>query len=257
MHFVSRTEDVVSIYIEKRKAQIQQLESPEEQTVNYLHVFALLNHLKQICNHPAIFFKNPDKYREHESGKWEAFVRLLHDSLSSGYKVVVFSQYIHMIRIIMLYLEEIGVKYASIQGKSLNRKEEIEYFTTDPECRVFVGSLLAAGTGINLTAGNVVIMYDRWWNPAKENQALDRVHRIGQKNTVFIYKLMTEDTLEERIHYLIEKKIRLLDKVISTQDSNILHMLNREDLITILSYKDEHGGVDTISNTSEEDEASL
>ncbi|SFW10187.1 DEAD/DEAH box helicase [Chlamydia abortus] len=244
--------------LKREKAQIQQLESPEEQTVNYLHVFALLNHLKQICNHPAIFFKNPDKYREHESGKWEAFVRLLHDSLSSGYKVVVFSQYIHMIRIIMLYLEEIGVKYASIQGKSLNRKEEIEYFTTDPECRVFVGSLLAAGTGINLTAGNVVIMYDRWWNPAKENQALDRVHRIGQKNTVFIYKLMTEDTLEERIHYLIEKKIRLLDKVISTQDSNILHMLNREDLITILSYKDERGGVDeTLSNTSEEDEVSL
>ncbi|SYX09390.1 N-formylmethionyl-tRNA deformylase,SNF2 family N-terminal domain [Chlamydia poikilotherma] len=239
--------------LKREKAQIQQLESPEEQTVNYLHVFALLNHLKQICNHPAIFFKNPDKYREHESGKWEAFVRLLHESLSSGYKVVVFSQYIHMIRIIMLYLEEIGVKYASIQGKSLNRKEEIEYFTTDPECRVFVGSLLAAGTGINLTAGNVVIMYDRWWNPAKENQALDRVHRIGQKNTVFIYKLMTEDTLEERIHYLIEKKIRLLDKVISTQDSNILHMLNREDLITILSYKDERNGVDDPTNSIPDD----
>lgn len=225
--------------LKREKMQIQQLESPEEQSVNYLHVFALLNHLKQICNHPALFLKNPEKYHEHESGKWNAFVRLLHDSLSSGYKVVVFSQYIHMIRIITLYLNEIGVKYASIQGKSLNRKEEIAYFTSDPECRVFVGSLLAAGTGINLTAGNVVIMYDRWWNPAKENQALDRVHRIGQKNTVFIYKLMTEDTLEERIHYLIEKKVRLLDKVITTQDSNILHMLNKEDLLTILSYKDD------------------
>ena len=221
--------------------QIQQLDSPEEQAINYLHVFALLNHLKQICNHPALFLKTPEKYREHESGKWNAFVRLLQDSLSSVYKVVIFSQYIHMIRIITLYLEEIGVKYASIQGKSLNRKEEIAYFASDPECRVFVGSLLAAGTGINLTAGNVVIMYDRWWNPAKENQALDRVHRIGQKNTVFIYKLMTEDTLEERIHYLIEKKVRLLDKVIATQDSNILHMLNKEDLLTILSYKDDRG----------------
>lgn len=226
--------------LKREKMQIQQLDSSEEQAINYLHVFALLNHLKQICNHPALFLKTPEKYREHESGKWNAFVRLLQDSLSSGYKVVIFSQYIHMIRIITLYLEEIGVKYASIQGKSLNRKEEIAYFTSDSECRVFVGSLLAAGTGINLTAGNVVIMYDRWWNPAKENQALDRVHRIGQKNTVFIYKLMTEDTLEERIHYLIEKKVRLLDEVIATQDSNILHMLNKEDLLTILSYKDDH-----------------
>lgn len=226
--------------LKREKMHIQQLGSLEDRSVNYLHVFTLLNHLKQICDHPALFLKNPEEYKKHESGKWNAFVRLMHDSLSAGYKVVVFSQYIHMIRIITLYLDEIGVKYASIQGKSLNRKEEIAYFTSDPECRVFVGSLLAAGTGINLTAGNVVIMYDRWWNPAKENQALDRVHRIGQKNTVFIYKLMTEDTLEERIHYLIEKKVRLLDKVISTQDTNILHMLNKEDLLTILSYKDDH-----------------
>ncbi|EPP36146.1 DEAD/DEAH box helicase [Chlamydia avium] len=226
--------------LKREKMHIQQLDSLEDRSVNYLHVFTLLNHLKQICDHPALFLKNPEEYKKHESGKWNAFVRLMHDSLSAGYKVVVFSQYIHMIRIITLYLDEIGVKYASIQGKSLNRKEEIAYFTSDPECRVFVGSLLAAGTGINLTAGNVVIMYDRWWNPAKENQALDRVHRIGQKNTVFIYKLMTEDTLEERIHYLIEKKVRLLDKVISTQDTNILHMLNKEDLLTILSYKDDH-----------------
>nr|CRI42958.1 Helicase, Snf2/Rad54 family [Chlamydia pneumoniae] len=231
--------------LQREKSHIQKLETPEEPATNFLHIFALLNHLKQICDHPAVFFKDPDQYKNYESGKWNAFVKLLKESLNAGYKVVVFSQYIHMIRIITLYLEEIGIKYASIQGKSLNRKEEIETFTTDPNCQVFVGSLLAAGTGINLTAGNVVIMYDRWWNPAKENQALDRVHRIGQKNTVFIYKLITEDTLEERIHYLIEKKIRLLDKVIASQDSNILHMLNREDLLTILSYKDEHGTSDS------------
>ncbi|ANH78632.1 DEAD/DEAH box helicase [Candidatus Chlamydia sanziniae] len=225
--------------LQRERSHLQQLENHKETPTNFLHIFALLNHLKQICDHPAVFFKKPDQYPKYQSGKWNAFIKLLQDSLSSGYKVVVFSQYIHMIRIITLYLEQIKVKYASIQGKSLNRKEEIELFSTDPTCQVFVGSLLAAGTGINLTAGNVVIMYDRWWNPAKENQALDRVHRIGQKNTVFIYKLITENTLEERIHCLIEKKIRLLDKIIASQDSNILHMLNREDLLTILSYKDE------------------
>ncbi|WP_201456409.1 DEAD/DEAH box helicase [Chlamydia sp. 17-3921] len=233
-------EKLYSTALQKEKNQIQQLETTEEPSSNFLHIFALLNHLKQICDHPAVFFKKPQNYHQHQSGKWDVFVKLLHESLASGYKVVVFSQYIHMIQIITQYLTEKGIKYASIQGKSLNRKEEIELFSNDPTCQVFVGSLLAAGTGINLTAGNVVIMYDRWWNPAKENQALDRVHRIGQKKTVFIYKLITENTLEERIHYLIEKKIRLLDKIIATQDSNLLHMLNREDLIVILSYKDEH-----------------
>ncbi|AAC68157.1 DEAD/DEAH box helicase [Chlamydia trachomatis] len=227
--------------LKKEKCQIQQLEKEEDPaSVNYLHVFALLNQLKQICDHPAVYFKDPESYKNHSSGKWAAFVKLLNDSLASGYKVVVFSQYIQMIRIIALYLEEHAIEYALVQGKSQNRKEEIDRFSNDPNCRVFIGSLLAAGTGINLTAGNVVIMYDRWWNPAKENQALDRVHRIGQKNTVFIYKLVTEDTLEEHIHYLIEKKMRLLNQVTTTQDSNILHVLNREDLITILSYKDEH-----------------
>ena len=228
--------------LKKEKCQIEQLEKEDDSSaVNYLHVFALLNQLKQICDHPAVYFKDPESYTKHVSGKWSIFVKLLNDSLAAGYKVVVFSQYIQMIRIISLYLEEQNIQYALVQGKSQNRKEEIERFSNDPECRVFIGSLLAAGTGINLTAGNVVIMYDRWWNPAKENQALDRVHRIGQKNTVFIYKLVTEDTLEEHIHYLIEKKMRLLNQVTTTQDSAILHVLNREDLITILSYKDEHG----------------
>lgn len=240
--------------LKRDKSHLQSFEAPGTPPINYLHVFALLNHLKQICDHPAVFLKTPDKYREHESGKWNAFVLLLRESLAAGYKVVVFSQYILMIRIIMNYLDEIGVQYASIQGKSPNRKEEIENFTTNPDCRVFVGSLLAAGTGINLTAGNVVIMYDRWWNPAKENQALDRVHRLGQQNTVFIYKLITEDTLEERIHYLIEKKVCLLDQVISSQDSNILHMLNREDLITILSYKDERNYSDDSTEVESEEE---
>ncbi|WP_213358273.1 DEAD/DEAH box helicase [Chlamydiifrater phoenicopteri] len=234
---LSREQETLYTSVLRRDSlHLQKLESDEESPSVYIHIFALLNHLKQICDHPAVFFKKPENYKQHTSGKWDLFLKILHEALDSGYKIVVFSQYINMIQIICLYLEEIGIKYASIQGKSLNRKEEIDTFTSDPDCRVFVGSLLASGTGINLTAGNVVIMYDRWWNPAKENQALDRVHRIGQKNKVFIYKLMTTNTLEERINMLIEAKTKLLDSVIVSQDSNILHMLNKEDLKTILSY---------------------
>lgn len=207
----------------------------EERALRYLALFC---HLKQICDHPAVFLKQPDLYKKHASGKWDKFVELLQESLASGYKVVVFSQYIHMIHIITLYLKEQGIKYASIQGQTINRREEIESFTHDPECRVFVGSLLAAGTGINLTSGNVVILYDRWWNYAKESQALDRVHRIGQKQTVFIYKFITENTIEEKIQHLIEEKRQLLASTHTTDDEHIFPSLNAEDLRMILSYQD-------------------
>lgn len=207
----------------------------EERALRYLALFC---HLKQICDHPAVFLKQPEQYKNHTSGKWDKFVELLQESLAAGYKVVVFSQYIHMIQIITLYLKEHGIKYASIQGQTIHRKEEIAAFTNDPECKVFVGSLLAAGTGINLTSGNVVILYDRWWNYAKESQALDRVHRIGQKQKVFIYKFITEGTIEEKIQNLIEEKRLLLAATQTSDDELVFPSLNAEDLRMILSYQD-------------------
>ena len=148
--------------------------------IPFIHIFALLSHLKQICDHPAVFLKEGDDYKAYQSGKWDVFLELLHEALDSQQKVVVYSQYLIMLDIIENYLTEQSIEFASIRGSTRNRGEEIERFNRDPNCRVFVGSLQAAGLGIDLTAASVVIHYDRWWNAARENQATDRIHRIGQ-----------------------------------------------------------------------------
>ncbi|NRA89953.1 MAG: SWF/SNF helicase family protein, partial [Simkaniaceae bacterium] len=107
-------------------------------------------------------------------------------------------------------------------------------FKEDPACEVFIASLKAAGTGVDLTAASVVVHYDRWWNPAKENQATDRVHRIGQSRGVQVFKMVNKHTVEEHIHALIERKISLTEGVIGYDDQDQIKHLDREDLIRLL-----------------------
>ncbi len=206
----------------------------EEKNVPYLHVFALLSKLKQICNHPCLINKDLKNYAKYKSGKWDYFVELVKETRESGLKLVVFTQYLDMMKIIEQYLTENQVGYAAIKGATRDRKKQIQKFREDPDCEVFIGSLQAAGTGIELTAASVVIHYDRWWNPAKENQATDRVHRIGQNRGVQVFKMMTKGTIEEHIHNLIEKKLGLLEGVIGYDDQTQIKALDRKDLIQLL-----------------------
>ena len=157
------------------------------------------------------------------------------ESLESGQKVVVFSQFVGMIKIIESFLKEKNVGFATLTGASRNRGEIISRFNNDPDCRVYIGSLKAGGTGVDLVAGSVVIHYDRWWNAAKEDQATDRVHRIGQKRGVQVFKLVTEGTLEEKISAIIEKKRNLMDKIIKEDDPGIMKTFSREQFIEMLS----------------------
>ena len=190
----------------------------ENKPVEYIHVFAMLSKLKQICNHPALAAKTPEKFASHHSGKWDLFVDLLQNALCTDQKVVVFSQFLNMLDIIELYLKECGIQFASLRGSTRDRKAEIDRFSTDPNCKVFVGSLQAAGVGIDLIAASVVIHFDRWWNPAKENQATDRVHRLGQTRGVQVFKLVTKGTIEEHIEQMIERKKRLVEGIITYDD---------------------------------------
>ncbi len=199
--------------------------------VSYVHVFAALMNLKQICDHPALYLGEPKKYQEHVSGKWDLFVELLGEALGSGQKVVVFSQYLDMLAIIELYCRKKGIGFASIKGSTRDRNEQLRKFREDPNCSVFVASLLAAGVGIDLTVASIVIHYDRWWNPAKENQATDRVHRIGQSRGVQVFKFVTKHTIEEHIHELIEKKKGLLESIIGVEDQ--ITYLTREELLEV------------------------
>jgi len=199
--------------------------------VSYVHVFSALSTMKRICDHPCLIHGDPKQYTSHASGKWDLFVELLEEALGSGQKVVVFSQYLEMIAIIEAHLKKKGIGYASIKGSTRDRSDQLKNFREDPKCEVFVASLLAAGIGIDLTTASIVIHYDRWWNPAKENQATDRVHRIGQNRGVQVFKLVTKNTIEEHIHTLIEKKKGLLEQIIGADDQ--ITYLSREELLQV------------------------
>ena len=214
---------------------VQALKDPD-QKVPYMHIFAVLNYLKQICNHPSLLEKEKRDYRKFTSGKWDLFVELLEESLGSGQKVVVFSQYVMMLELIESFLRDNRIDFATIKGHTRKRAEAIKRFNSDPNCMVFTASLRASGLGIDLTGGSVVIHYDRWWNSAREEQATDRVHRIGQRRGVQVFKLITENTLEERIDTIISNKKRLMDSVVRKDDQTLLKHFSREDLIQLISF---------------------
>lgn len=216
-----------------RDALLQDIANPDKD-VPYMHVFALLNTLKQVCNHPCLINKDLKNYEKYKSGKWDLFIELLEETRGSGQKLVVFSQYLDMMTLIENYLKDHKIGYATIRGSTQDRKKQLQKFKEDPECEVFVASLKAAGTGVDLTSASVVIHYDRWWNPAKENQATDRVHRIGQNRGVQVFKMVNKQTVEEHIHKLIERKISLTEGVIGYDDQDQIKHLDREDLISLL-----------------------
>ena len=239
------SEDQVKLYrdaVANRGHELVQLLKKRNVSVPYIHIFALLTLLKQICNHPATVETDSENYDQFQSGKWELFKELLAESLDSGQKVVIYSQYLNMIRIMEKHLALNEVDFATLTGASRNRGKIIDRFNNDPACRVFVGSLKAGGIGIDLVAASVVIHYDRWWNAAREDQATDRVHRIGQKRSVQVFKLVTEGTLEEKISAIIERKKNLMDAVVKEDDPGLLKTFSRKQLIELLAVPESQPG---------------
>lgn len=216
-----------------KEALLKDLEN-QTKPVPYLHVFSLLSTLKQICDHPCLVTKQYSDYKKHKSGKWDLFVELLQETRDSGQKLVVFSQYLDMLDMMEAHLKELGIGYAGIRGSTRNRKEQLDRFREDPKCEIFLASLQAVGVGVDLVSASVVIHYDRWWNPARENQATDRVHRIGQNRGVQVFKMVTKGTIEEHIHSLIEKKLTLMEGVIGFDEHDQIKGLNREELLQLL-----------------------
>ncbi len=184
-----------------------------------------LMRLRQVCCHPGLVDLN---YRG-TAGKFEAFREMLEDILAEGHKVLVFSQFVKMLEILRQHCEKDGIVYEYLDGSTRNRRERVERFQNDENVKLFLISLKAGGTGLNLTAADYVIHYDPWWNPAVEMQATDRTHRIGQTRQVFSYKLITRETVEEKILALQEKKMALVKNIITT-DSGFVKSLTREDV---------------------------
>lgn len=221
------------IFLLHKPALMQDLENTNK-PVPFLHVFALLSSLKQICDHPCLITKDYSEFQKHKSGKWDLFVELLQEIRDSGQKVVIFSQYLDMLDMIKAYLQEQNIGFAGIRGSTRNRKEQLDLFKKDSNCEVFLASLQAVGVGVDLVSASVVIHYDRWWNPARENQATDRVHRIGQNRGVQVFKLVTKGTIEEHIHRIIEKKSTLAEGVLGFDEQDHIKGLDRSELLKLL-----------------------
>jgi len=167
------------------------------------------------------------------SAKTEIFDEILDEALDGGLQVVVFSQYVKMIELMTSHLDRRKIKHLVLTGESRDRGRIVRRFNSEQHERVLLASLLAGGVGIDLTGASVVLHYDRWWNPAKENQATDRVHRIGQRRFVQVFKLITRNTIEERIDELIRSKIDLMERVVAPTE-DVISNLGRKELIDLL-----------------------
>ena len=196
-------------------------------------IFAALLRLRQICCHPRLMGEELSGGLR-ESGKFNALIEMIEEVISEGHRILLFSQFVEMLKIVRAWLDKKGIAYEYLTGESRDRHVMVDRFNNDDSIPIFLMSLKAGGTGLNLTGADYVIHYDPWWNPAAEDQASDRAHRIGQTKTVFVYRLITRGTVEEKILKLQDRKRDLVDSIIAA-DRSVGKLLSFDDLKEILS----------------------
>jgi hypothetical protein len=201
--------------------------------VNQSMMLSALLRLRQVCCHPDLL-KSSFAHEGVGSGKFLELQEMLLDIIDEGHRVLLFSQFVEMLDIVKQWLESRGIRHEYLTGQTQDRQARVERFNQDSSIPVFLISLKAGGTGLNLTGADYVIHYDPWWNPAAEEQATDRAHRIGQTKTVFVYRFIARGTVEEKIMRLKEKKQNLVDSVISV-DRDLAKKISFEDLKDIMT----------------------
>jgi superfamily II DNA or RNA helicase len=194
-------------------------------------VLEALLRLRQAACHPGLI--DPKRANE-PSAKLDSLMDRLADIIDEGSKALVFSQFTSMLSLVKPRLDQMGINYCYLDGQTRNRREIVKQFQEDESKSLFLISLKAGGFGLNLTAAEYVFILDPWWNPAVEAQAIDRTHRIGQTKPVFAYRMVCEDTVEQRIAELQDRKRKLAEAIVGGDDS-VLRNLNREDLEKLLS----------------------
>lgn len=230
-HLSDTQRELYHSYAASAREELSQLVKKEGFDKVQIHVLATLTRLKQICCHPAIFAKESPE--SGDSAKYEMLMELLQTLIEGKHKTVIFSQYTRMLNIIRNDLEQQGIRFEYLDGTSKNRLGIVKKFNEDENIPVFLVSLKAGGSGLNLVGADTVIHYDMWWNPAVENQATDRVHRIGQKNSVSSYKLITLNTVEEKILELQRRKSSLVTQVVAS-DEEAITKLTWEEVLELL-----------------------
>ena len=222
---------------EQRKLYLAELRRSREQVMKALqekgvakskmHVLAALTRLRQICCHPKLVGNDS------ASGKTDTLFELLDPILQSGNKILLFSQFVEMLKLLEAACRERGIRTHILTGETKDRQEVVNAFQAENESCVFLLSLRAAGTGLNLTTASYVVLYDPWWNPAVEAQAIDRSHRIGQTRTVNAYRLITPGTVEEKIWELQQKKSQTISDVLG--EEGFASNLTKDDLEYLFS----------------------
>lgn len=225
---------------EQQKIYMSYLQNAKQEAMNEINangfeksqikILALLMRLRQICCHPSLFIEN---YKG-ESSKLNQCTELIKDAIEAGHKILLFSGYTGMFDIIEKNLKEQNIKYFKLTGatKVGERIKLVDEFNENDEIKVFLISLKAGGTGLNLIGADMVIHYDPWWNISAENQATDRTYRIGQKKNVQVYKLITKNSIEEKIYELQQKKAKLIDNMLSTNET-FINKLSKEDIMEL------------------------
>lgn len=204
-------------------------------------ILALLMRLRQVASDLELLKEYREKAGKSApadptelSGKLEAFLELLDEAVDGGHRVLVFSQFVSMLAILRRELDARGVRYCYLDGATKDRLGACRTFNTDESIPVFLISLHAGGTGLNLTGADMVVHFDPWWNPAVEAQATDRAHRIGQKRTVYVVKMIAQNSVEERVLALQQKKQLVIDATVGVTDEQIVQKLTYDDIKSIV-----------------------
>jgi superfamily II DNA or RNA helicase len=231
--FAALTQNQLAYYQQTLTRVRQSLVQADAGSQNRLAVLAGLTRLRQICNHPGLVHE-PYRKVKGVSGKLALFEELLANLLASGHKVLVFSQFTAMLAILRRLLTDKKIPFSYLDGQTKERQTEVDRFNKDPQKQVFLISLKAGGFGLNLTAADTVIIFDPWWNPLAENQAADRVHRIGQKKAVTVYRLITQDTIEEKMQELQKSKLEVFTAVLERQPGQASRKFSLAELRELL-----------------------
>ncbi|MCK4694880.1 MAG: DEAD/DEAH box helicase, partial [Candidatus Cloacimonetes bacterium] len=202
---------------------------------NYLHILAALTRLRQVCNHPTLLDINIKREVEF-SGKMELLKEVIVNAVESGNKLLVFSQFVQMLKLLKEMLKKEKITFEYMDGSTRNRQKVIDNFNNNNNIKAFLISLKTGGYGLNLTSADTVIIVDPWWNPMGESQAIDRAHRIGQTKKVIVYKIITKGTIEEKILNLQQTKREMFEYIIEDGQSVIKNM-DTERLRELLEYK--------------------
>lgn len=197
-----------------------------------IKILALLMRLRQICCHPSLFLND---YKG-ESSKLNQCMEVIKDAIASGHKILLFSTYTAMFPMIEKELSKENIAFSKLTGQTKvgERIHLVDEFNENEKLKVFLISLKAGGTGLNLIGADMVIHYDPWWNLSAENQATDRTYRIGQRKNVQVYKLITKNSIEEKIYELQERKAKLIDNMLSTKET-FLNKLSKEEIMNLFN----------------------